>query len=149
MALQKGSTGKPARSRWRAVAASLPAVGAALLPKLTCPLCFPAYAAVLGALGLEFFDYTPYLLQFTAAFLVVALAVLAVQTRRTGNVRPLLLGITASAIVLIGKFQFESEWLTIGGIVLLVAAIIIGSRTKAISAVSCPACVPGGTGQKA
>lgn len=143
MALLNGSTGKPARTRWQAVIASLPAVGAASLPKLTCPLCFPAYAAVLSALGLEFVDYTPYLLQLTAAFLVVALAVLAVQTRRTGNVHPLLLGVAASAIVLIGKFQFESEWLTIGGIVLLVAAIILGSRTKTISAVSCPACVPG------
>jgi multidrug transporter EmrE-like cation transporter len=143
MALLNGSTGKPARTRWQAVVASLPAVGVASLPKLTCPLCFPAYAAVLSALGLEFVDYTPYLLQLTAAFLVVALAVLAVQTRRTGIVHPLLLGIAASAMVLIGKFQFESEWLTMGGIVLLVTAVFFGSRTKSISVASCPACAPG------
>lgn len=148
-ALLNESPGQPARTRWRSVAASLPAVGAALLPKLTCPLCFPAYAAVLGALGLEFFDYTPYLLPLTAAFLVVTLAVLALQARRTGNVHPLLLGIAATALVLISKFQFESEWLTIGGIVLLVTAVFFGSRTKIISAVSCPACVTGGTGQRA
>ena len=143
MALLNGSTGKPARTRWQAVIASLPAVGAASLPKLTCPLCFPAYAAVLSALGLEFVDYTPYLLQLTAAFLVVALAVLAVQTRWTGNVHPLLLGIVASAMVLIGKFQFESEWLTMGGIVLLVTAVFFGSRTKSDSIAFCPACAPG------
>jgi len=147
-ALLNASPGKPARTRWQAVIASLPAVGAASLPKLTCPLCFPAYAAVLSAMGLEFVDYTPYLLQLTAAFLVVALAVLAVQSRRTRNVHPLLLGIAASALVLIGKFQFESEWLTIGGIILLVIAVFLGSRTKSMPTASCPACTPGEGGQR-
>lgn len=142
-ALMSAIPGTPARTRWQAVVASLPAVGAASLPKLTCPLCFPAYAAVLGALGFEFLDYTPYLLPLTAAFLAVALVVLAAQSRRTGNVYPLLLGIAASVIVLIGKFYFESEWPTIGGIVLLVAAVFLGSRTKSISTASCPACAPG------
>ena len=148
MALSNGSPDKPPRTRWQAIAASFPAVGAALLPKLTCPLCFPAYAAVLGALGLEFMDYTPYLLPLTAAFLAAALAVLAVQTRRTGIIYPLLLGIAASAVVLIGKFRFESDWLTIGGIVLLVAAIVLASRTKSVTAVSCPACAAGGIEQQ-
>ena len=143
-ALLNASPGKPARTRWQTVAASFPAVGVALLPKLTCPLCFPAYAAVLGALGLEFVDYTPYLLPLTAAFLVVTAGVLALQTQRTGVVYPLLLGIAASALVLIGKFHFESEWLTIGGIVLLVASVFFGSRMRSDSAVSCPACVTGG-----
>lgn len=143
-ALLNASPGKSARTRWQAVVASLPAVGAASLPKLTCPLCFPAYAAVLGALGFEFLDYTPYLLPLTAAFLAVALVVLVVQSRRTGSVYPLLLGIAASAVVLFGKFQLENEWLTIGGIVLLIAAVFFGSRMKSDSAVSCPACVTGG-----
>lgn len=143
-ALLNGSPGKPARTRWQAAAASFPAVGVALLPKLTCPLCFPAYAAVLSAVGLEFVDYTPYLLPLTISFLVVAVVVLALQTRRTGNGYPLVMGIAASALVLIGKFQFESEWLTIGGIVLLVAAVFLGSRAKPSSTVSCPACAIGG-----
>ena len=90
-ALMSASPSKPAKTLWQAVIASLPAVGAASLPKLTCPLCFPAYAAVLSALGLEFVDYTPYLLPLTGAFLIVALAVLAMQFRRTRNVHPFLL----------------------------------------------------------
>ena len=143
-ALLNASPGKPARTRWQTIAASFPAVGVALLPKLTCPLCFPAYAAVLSAVGLEFVDYTPYLLPLTVAFLVVAVVVLALQTWRTGNAYPLLLGITASILVLIGKFRFESDWMTTGGIILLVAAIFFGSRTKSNSTVSCPACVTGG-----
>ena len=142
-ALMSASLGTPARTRWQAVIAALPAVGAASLPKLTCPLCFPAYAAVLSALGLEFVDYTPYLLPLTVAFLAIALAVLAMQTRRTGNVHPLLLGVAASVLVLIGKFQLDSEWLTISGMVLLVAAIFFGSRAKSLSIASCPACAPG------
>jgi multidrug transporter EmrE-like cation transporter len=143
-ALLNAFPGKPARTRWQTAAASFPAVGVALLPKLTCPLCFPAYAAILGALGLEFIDYTPYLLPLTAAFLVVTVGVMALQTQRTGVVYPLLLGIAASALVLIGKFHFESEWLTVGSIVLLVASVFFGSRAKSDSTVSCPACVTGG-----
>ena len=52
----------PPPTRRLQLAALLPAIGAALLPKLTCPACWPAYAAVLSALGVSFVDYTPYLL---------------------------------------------------------------------------------------
>lgn len=147
-ALQEEATGKPARTRWQAVAASLPAVGAAFLPKLTCPLCFPAYAALLSALGLEFIDYTPYLLPLTAAFLVAVAVMLALQSRRTGAYSPLILGIAASVLVLLGKFHLESDWAMIGGIALLVAAVIVGGRMKSASPVSCPACATGGSGQQ-
>jgi len=147
-ALLKGSPGKAPGTRWRAIAASFPAVGVALLPKLTCPLCFPAYAAVLGALGLEFVDYTPYLLPLTAVFLTITILVLVAQARRTGNRLPLLMGIAASAVVLAGKFQLDSEWLTAGGIAALIAAVILGSRSRPDATVSCPACAPGGNGKQ-
>lgn len=148
-ALLGASSGNLTKTRWGAVVASLPAAGVAIMPKLACPLCFPAYAALLGALGLEFMNYTPYLLPLTAAFLVVAVSVLALQSRRRGNVHSLLLGITASALVLIGKFHFESDWMTIGGIALLVAAVLFGSRMKSSSTAACPACAPGGSEQQA
>ena len=144
-ALLSAASRKPSRTRWQAAAASFPAVGLALLPKLTCPLCFPAYAAVLGALGLEFVNYTPYLLPLTAAFLAVAVVVLALQARRTGIVYPLVLGIAAAALVLTGKFHVESDWLTTGGIVVLVASVLLGSRTRSASTPSCPACATGGS----
>ncbi len=146
-ALLRVSSAKPVKTRWQAMAASFPAIGVALMPKLACPLCFPAYAAVLSALGLEFVDYTPYLLPLTAVFLVVAVGVLVLQARRTGNVTALLLGVAASIIVLIGKFYFESDWLTTGGVVLLVIAIFLGSRSKPATIAPCPACVSGGSGQ--
>ncbi len=134
---------KPVAARWQAVAASFPAIGTALLPKLTCPLCFPAYAALLSALGIEFLDYTPYLLPLTAIFLAVALTVLALQTRRTGNFIPLALGVIASLIVLFAKFGVEADWLTTGGIIMLVGAIFLGNRTRSAASTACPACVAG------
>jgi hypothetical protein len=133
--------------RWRALAAASPALGVALLPKLVCPLCFPAYAAILSALGLEFIDYTPYLLPLTAIFLAVALGVLALQARRTGNVTALLLGLAAAAVVLLGKFHFEYDWLTTGGVVLLIIAILLGNRARSTITPACPACVSGSSDQ--
>ena len=143
------SSSGPAETQWRAMVASFPAIGTALLPKLVCPLCFPAYAAILSMLGLEFVDYTPYLLPLTAAFLIVAIVVIALQTRRTGNTMPLLLGIAASIVVLIGKFSLEIDWLTTGGVVLLIVAVFLGGRTKSTPVAPCPACAAGGDEQHA
>lgn len=148
-ALSDGAPPKtPVAGRWQAVAASFPAIGTALLPKLTCPLCFPAYAAILSALGIEFVNYTPYLLPLTVIFLAVAISVLALQTRRTGNIVPLVLGIIASLIVLFAKFGIESDWLTTGGIIMLVAAIFLGGRTKSTAIAPCPACDVGEADQR-
>jgi len=102
------------------LASLLPAVGAALLPKLTCPACWPAYAALLSALGVSFIDYTPYLLPTTLAFLAVTLAILAWRPRR--GYAPLALGLFAAAIMLIGKFFFDSDVATYLGVAVLVGA---------------------------
>jgi hypothetical protein len=141
--------GVAGRGRWQATVASFPAIGTALLPKLTCPLCLPAYAALLSALGLEFFDYTPYLLPLTLAFLAVALGALALHARRTGHWIALMTGVAASAIVLLGKFTFELDWLTTVGIGLLVIAILISMRRKTSPMSPCPACVEPGSQAKA
>lgn len=133
------------KTRWQAFAAAFPALGLAFLPKLVCPLCFPAYAALLGALGLEFVDYTPWLLPLTATFLTIALGVLALQARRSSKVTGLLLGLAASMVVLSGKFYFENDWLTTVGVVLLIVAIFLGNRSRSITLPACPACVPGGS----
>ena len=61
--------------------AALPSVGVALLPKLTCPVCWPAYTALLSSLGISFVDYTPYLLPTVAIFLAVALSALAYRAK--------------------------------------------------------------------
>jgi len=116
------------------LASLLPAVGAALLPKLTCPVCWPAYAALLSALGVGFIDYTPFLLPLTLVFLIVTLAILAWRPRR--GYAPLALGLFASAIVLIGKFFFDSDIATYAGVALLVGASTWNAWPRK-SAISC------------
>lgn len=54
----------------------LPSVGVSLLPKLTCPLCWPAYAGLLTTPGLGFLISARYLLAVTAAFLLLSIAAL-------------------------------------------------------------------------
>ena len=142
-------SGRRGEGRWQAIAASFPAIGTALLPKLTCPLCLPAYAALLSVLGLEFFDYTPYLLSLTMAFLAAALGALVMQAKRTGNWAALMTGIAASAIILLGKFEFEVDWLATAGIGLLVIAILISMLRRTSKTAPCPACVSVGSEAKA
>lgn len=151
-ALLKGDSGTKHRidggGHWQTLVASFPAIGTALLPKLACPLCLPLYAALLSALGVEFFNYTPYLLPLTIAFLVVALGGLLIQANRTKQWIASIVGAVATAIVLLGKFTFELEWLTAVGIGLLVVAIIISMRRTSKAAV-CSACTDEGSEAKA
>lgn len=53
---------------WKRAAVAIPAVGVSLLPKLACPMCWPAYAGALSALGLSFLISRTYLFWFTAIF---------------------------------------------------------------------------------
>ncbi len=118
---------------------ALPAIGLALLPKLTCPLCWPAYTALLSALGLGFFDYTPYLAPLITAFLALTLIMLAYRAGSRRGYAPFVLGVVASAIVLVGKFAFDSDIALYGGITLLVGASLWNAwPTRAAS--PCPAC---------
>jgi len=109
-----------------------------LLPKLTCPLCWPAYSAALGALGLGFVDYTPYLLPLTAAFVCVAVAALAWRGHARHSHLPVAVGGAAGALLLLGKFALDSDTLTYGaaGLFLIASFLPIrrGSRT------TCGAC---------
>lgn len=131
------------RGRWQAVAASMPAVGTALLSKLTCPLCWPAYAALLSALGFGLFDYTLYLLPLTLLFLALAIGGLALYARRSGRRGALIAGAAGAAFVLLGKFGFERDWLSNVGIGLLVIAIFVSMRRGAGQGAPCSACANG------
>ncbi|MGH8727943.1 MAG: MerC family mercury resistance protein, partial [Burkholderiales bacterium] len=128
------------QSKMSTAFAALPAVGFALLPKLTCPACWPAYAALLSALGLGFVDYTPYLLPLTGVFLAVTLAALSYGAKSRRGYRPLLLGTFASAIVILGKFFFDSDPALYTGVGLLVAAALWNSWPLRRS--GCGACGP-------
>ena len=67
---------------WRRTAVVLPGIGVSLMPKLICPLCWPAYAGLLSAVGLGFLINARNLLVFTALFLMFAVTALAFRARR-------------------------------------------------------------------
>ena len=126
---------------WRMNGAMLPAVGVAFLPKLACPACWPAYAGLLSSFGIGFFDYTPYLLPLTAVFLFIALAALVYRAPQRYRYRPFLLGLLASAVMLIGKFQYDSDPAMYTGLGILILASLWNTWPKlGSSRAPCPAC---------
>lgn len=132
---------------WRRNLALLPGFGFALLPKLACPACWPAYAGILGSLGLGFLIGTKWLLPLTAVFLAVAVGALAYRARERHGLRPFAVGLAAAGLVLAGKFAFDSEPAMYGGLALLVTASIWNTwPVRGPSGASCPACVPSGGG---
>ena len=129
-------------SRWGLNGTMLPAVGVAFLPKLACPACLPAYAGLLSSLGIGFFDYTPYLLPLTAAFLFIAVAALAYHAQERRGYKPLLAGLLAAGVLLIGKFHYDSDVAMYAGISLLVAASLWNTWPRPLSAgAPCTACM--------
>lgn len=123
---------------WLAV---LPAVGIAMLPKLACPACWPAYAGLLSSIGLGFLTQTAYLLPLTVAFLIVAVGALGFRARNRHGFGPFVTGLTAAMIVIVGKFHFESDSAMYGGIALLIGASIWNTWPKRNKTASCSACV--------
>jgi len=131
-------------SRFGLNSSTLPAIGVAFLPKLACPACWTAYAGLLSAFGISFVDYTPYLLPLTSLFLIIALAALAFRAPARRGYQPLALGILASIVLLVGKFQYASDAAMYVGLFLLVSASLWNTWPKAkASNVPCPACVSG------
>ena len=111
-----------------------------LLPKLTCPLCWPAYTAALGALGVGFVDYTPYLAPLTAGFVILALVALAWTSRRRKSPLPVIVGALAGSLLMLGKFALDNDAVTYGATALLVAAPFLPVWRS--QQTPCPRCVP-------
>ncbi len=142
-ALRSAAGGKvrPGRPVWLAGG---PALAVAMLPKLACPLCWPAYAALLGALGLGFLAEPRWLLPLSLTAFALLLAVLGTgASRRRGGWVPLALGAAAAAAVLYGKFVVDTDMLVYAGAAALAAACII----KAARPASCCAVPAGGKQQ--
>ena len=112
---------------WKRVAAVLPGVGASLLPKLTCPMCWPAYAGLLSALGLGFLMSERYLFGVTTVFLIISVGALAFRFRERRGVAPAILGFAGAAVVLVGKFGSESTPAIYAGLSVLIAASLWNS----------------------
>jgi len=143
-ALRNG-TKKNAAGGLRSWLAILPAIGVAMLPKLACPACWPAYAGLLSSVGLGFLTHTAYLLPLTVAFLLVAVGALGFSARSRHGFGPLVTGLAAALIVIVGKFQFESGPAMYFGIALLIGASLWNIWPRRKSTASCPACAGEGS----
>jgi hypothetical protein len=121
--------------------AALPAIGTVMIPGLSCPACWPAYAGLLSVLGIGFVDYTPYLFSVTLIFLALAVFALGYRAGRRRGYRPLLLGAAGAVGLVLGKFSLIEDAVTYSGMILLVTASAwnawpINRETLA----DCPAC---------
>ena len=112
---------------WKRLASLLPSVGVSLLPKLACPSCWPAYAGLLTALGLGFLVSERYLFGVTAVFLLASVGALAYRYRERRGLLPAALGLAGAAMVLVGKFKFESMPAMYTGLLVLIASSIWNS----------------------
>ena len=107
---------------WKETALAVPGVGTSLSPKVMCPVCSPAYAAVLSSLGLGFFVSTTYLLPATVAFLAVAVGALGFRAPRRRRLAPFWTGSIAASSVVAGKFWLDAAAITYAGVGLLIFA---------------------------
>jgi hypothetical protein len=109
-------------SSWKQGLTAIPGIGVSLLPKLACPLCWPAYAGLLSAVGLGFLISTKYLLPITAVFLILAVGALAFRAQRRHGYWPFILGLIAATGVLVGKFWLNSNSAMYAAVGMLVIA---------------------------
>lgn len=133
---------KPPRrpSTWRTSLAVVPGIGVALLPKVACPACWPAYAGVLSAVGMGFLLDEKWLLPLSGTFLVLAVAALAFRAPTRRGYGPFLLGTAASGAALVSKFVLDSNAAMYAGLAVLVIASVWNSwpRRQDTRCVACP-----------
>ncbi len=110
------------RGGWLATLAALPGAAVSVLPVGLCPACWPAYAGLLGALGLGALLETRWMLALTVVLLGIALAALAWKAGLRRGWGPFLLGLVAAAVLLTGKFVLDSQATSYSGAGLLILA---------------------------
>src|SRR5438552_12953256 len=116
---------------------AFPGIGVALLPKLACPLCWPAYAGILSSISLGFLISATYLLPITIAFLILTVTALVFRAKQRRGYFPFGLALIGSAATVIGKFSLESNPAFYSGIGILVAASVWNAWPRRMRK-SCP-----------
>jgi len=131
-------------ARWQGAILSIPAVAVGLLPSVTCPACWPAYAAFLGTLGVGFIPTDGLLLPLTIVALVLVLVAIAWRAIRVRRWGALILGAAVAVALVVGRFVLAWPTLQYTGVVGLVAASIwnIALKQRAAAKSKCPKCAP-------
>ena len=125
-----------------------PAVAVSLLPKVICPICSPAYAALLSSIGLGFLGSTAYLLPVTVVLLALAVGSLLFRASSRRGLGPFGIGLVAVACVLVGKFWLDSTAAGYVGVGMLIIASIWNAVPKRTAPNFCPECLPAEDGSR-
>jgi len=118
----------------------IPAAAVSLMPALSCPVCWPAYASLLGSLGLGFMIDSAYLMPITVLALLVAVGMMATKASQRHGYGPLILGVVAASVIVVGKFWLELDLVLYGGVTLLVAASVWNAWPRKKGPTNCSAC---------
>ena len=118
---------------------ALPGIVVSALPFGGCPACWPVYAGVLSALGLGFLLSPEYLVPVTVLFLAVTLLSLSRRAPIRRGYGPLFSGVLASALIVLGKFVFESDVAAYAGVALLVVLSVWSAWPRRVGT-ACPKC---------
>ncbi len=114
-----------------------PGVGAAILAKASCPLCYPAIAGFLTSIGAGFLFEGTYFLILMSIFFAFALFGLFHRAKSRRGYYPFFLGFIGVTLASSGKY-FESDIIFYFGI----GALLVASVWNLIPAKStCSACV--------
>lgn len=134
---------------WKETALAVPGIGAALLPKLTCGVCWPAYAALASSFGVGFLTSAEYMLPITLGALTVALGALFYRARQRRGYGPSWLGLLAAGLVYAGGFQWPSDpTMYAGAGLLMIASVWNVWPIKRKIVASCESCAPDPMGAK-
>jgi mercuric ion transport protein len=122
-----------------------PGVGAALLAKASCPLCYPAIGGFLTSIGLGFLFEGIYFYIIMSVFFGIGLFGLAFRAKSRRGYLPFWLGLVGSCIAILGRY-YANEIIFYVGITILIGASIWNLIPKKES---CSACVnsTGGTNE--
>jgi hypothetical protein len=117
--------------------AAIPAIFVAVVSHLVaCPACWPLVGGLISALGLTSLLETRLMLPLFVGCLLLAIAPLALEARH--HLQPFILGLLASAFVLVGNFLLNATAATVAGIAVLVVAYVWNYRARrATSADGC------------
>ena len=102
----------PAKRNVLQFLAAIPAVFVAVVSHfVACPACWPLVGGLISALGLTSLLETRLMLPLFVGCLLLAIAPLALQARH--HLQPFILGLIASAFVLVGKFLLNATAVTV------------------------------------
>ena len=100
-----------------------PGIGAAVLAKASCPLCYPAIGGFLSSIGLGFLFEGVYFYVLVSVFISLSIFGLAFKAKSRRGYNPLWLGLVGIVSGVLGMY-FSIELIFYTGVAILILASI-------------------------